>query len=141
MKSKFARPKHIPVPAWWIKGSDIPELVDPEFYDTYYSPEEVEDMRYLESIEYTPEQMEQFKKEKERLDKELHGADVYSVDKDGNKTLIMKWWKRVAKKSISLRLHEEDIQWIKIIAEKEGLPYQTFISSLLHKVATGQIQV
>ena len=47
-------------------------------------------MRYLESIEYTPEQMEQFKKEKERLDKELHGADVYSVDKDGNKTLIMK---------------------------------------------------
>ena len=51
------------------------------------------------------------------------------------------WWAKRAKKAISLRVNEEDVLAIKKIAEKEGLPYQTFISSILHKVATEQIKI
>ncbi|MGZ5884462.1 MAG: CopG family antitoxin [Burkholderiaceae bacterium] len=37
------------------------------------------------------------------------------------------------RKSINLRLLENDLQRIKTEAIKEGIPYQTLISSILHK--------
>lgn len=37
------------------------------------------------------------------------------------------------KKVITLRLNENDLEEIRSIAESEGIPYQTFISSILHK--------
>ena len=42
------------------------------------------------------------------------------------------------KKNISLRVNLQDLEQIKLKAEKEGIPYQTFISSLLHKFVTDQ---
>jgi len=45
------------------------------------------------------------------------------------------------KKSINLRVYENDIQSIKSMALKKGLPYQTFLSSIIHQVATNQIKV
>ena len=42
------------------------------------------------------------------------------------------------KKNISLRVNVQDLEQIKLKAEKEGIPYQTFISSLLHKFVTDQ---
>lgn len=36
-------------------------------------------------------------------------------------------------KSINIRLAEDDLQLARELAEREGLPYQTFIKSLLHK--------
>lgn len=51
------------------------------------------------------------------------------------------WVKKRPKKAISLRVNEEDILEIKKIAEKEGIPYQTLISSILHKVATKQLKI
>jgi len=77
-----------------------------------YDSEELKIMKDLEDWMYKSVSPEELKKYKQKL----RWAGVYSVDKDGNKTLILKWWKRVAKKSISPRLHEEDIQWIKRIA-------------------------
>jgi predicted DNA binding CopG/RHH family protein len=33
-----------------------------------------------------------------------------------------------------------DIDWIKKVAENEGIPYQTLITSVVHKIATWQIK-
>ena len=41
--------------------------------------------------------------------------------------------------AISLRLSEFDLELLKKRAESEGLPYQTLISSVLHKYVTDQL--
>ncbi len=43
------------------------------------------------------------------------------------------------KKSISLRLKKYDLEKLKERAHQEGIPYQTLISSLLHKFVTDQL--
>ena len=48
--------------------------------------------------------------------------------------------KRKKKKSYNIRLFENDVETIKSLALKEGLSYQTFISSMVHKIATGQLK-
>jgi predicted DNA binding CopG/RHH family protein len=49
--------------------------------------------------------------------------------------------KNTKKKSISLRIIENDIEKIKAIAMQKGLPYQTFLSSIVHQIATKEIKV
>jgi predicted DNA binding CopG/RHH family protein len=44
------------------------------------------------------------------------------------------------KKVITIRVNDNDITTIKVIALKQGLPYQTLISSVLHKYADNQLQ-
>ena len=43
------------------------------------------------------------------------------------------------KKSISLRLRSNDLEQLKLIADTEGLPYQTLLSSIVHKFVTDQL--
>ena len=43
------------------------------------------------------------------------------------------------KKAINLRLLEHDLQSIKTEAIREGIPYQTLISSILHKYVKGNL--
>ena len=43
------------------------------------------------------------------------------------------------KKSISLRLKSNDIDQLKRKADIEGLPYQTLLSSIVHKFVTDQL--
>ena len=43
------------------------------------------------------------------------------------------------KKSISLRLRKYDLEKLKERARQEGIPYQTLISSLIHKFITDQL--
>jgi predicted DNA binding CopG/RHH family protein len=40
-------------------------------------------------------------------------------------------------KQINIRISEYDLQGLKEVAAYEGLPYQTLISSLLHKFVSG----
>jgi predicted DNA binding CopG/RHH family protein len=40
---------------------------------------------------------------------------------------------------ITIRLTKQDLQALKYHAAKEGLPYHTLISSVLHKYVTGQL--
>jgi len=42
------------------------------------------------------------------------------------------------KKSISLRLRKYDLDKLKERAEQEGIPYQTLLSSIIHKFITDQ---
>jgi predicted DNA binding CopG/RHH family protein len=44
-----------------------------------------------------------------------------------------------AKKSISLRLKANDLELLKHRAESEGLPYQTLLSSIVHKFVSDQL--
>ncbi len=59
------------------------------------------------------------KKEKNKIDKIIQKAKV--------------------KRSINLRLNSRDINKLKNLAAREGLPYQTLISSILHKYVTKQL--
>lgn len=43
------------------------------------------------------------------------------------------------KRNISLRVNRQDLDQLKLKAEKEGIPYQTLISSILHKFVTDQL--
>jgi predicted DNA binding CopG/RHH family protein len=43
------------------------------------------------------------------------------------------------RKAINLRLLESDLELIKTEAIKDGIPYQTLISSIIHKYVNGNI--
>ena len=44
-----------------------------------------------------------------------------------------------AKKSISLRIKANDLELLKHRADSEGLPYQTLLSSIIHKFVSDQL--
>ena len=43
-------------------------------------------------------------------------------------------------KRVNIRLSEKDLEDLRVIAVENGIPYQTLISSVLHKFATGQLR-
>lgn len=43
-------------------------------------------------------------------------------------------------KNINIRISENDLDSIKFIAAREGLPYQTLLGSLIHKYAAGYLK-
>jgi len=45
------------------------------------------------------------------------------------------------KKTYTMKLIENDVEKIKGMALEKGLPYQTFIASLIHQIASKQIEV
>lgn len=54
-------------------------------------------------------------------------------------------WKAIveasrARKAISLRLPTRDVELIKSIARRRGIPYQTLIGSVLHQFANGALR-
>jgi len=44
------------------------------------------------------------------------------------------------RKAISIRLLESDITRVKAMALNEGMPYQTYLSHIIHKLTTGRLQ-
>lgn len=44
-----------------------------------------------------------------------------------------------ARKPVTLRLQERDIERLKSIANRKGMPYQTLVSSVLHQFANGDL--
>ena len=61
---------------------------------------------------------------------------ISSEDKQKISSIIKK---AKEKKSVSLRLNAQDLTLIKQKAEREGIPYQTLISSILHKYINDQL--
>ncbi len=80
--------------------------------------EEMDLMASLETNEWQPVQDFEVKK------KELQAAARNTLKKD---------------KRINLRLTNKDYQQIQIKAIEEGIPYQTLISSLVHKYLNGSL--
>jgi len=48
--------------------------------------------------------------------------------------------KKIKDKRITIRIYSEDLVKIKELAREDGLPYQTYLTSLLHKIMTGKIK-
>jgi predicted DNA binding CopG/RHH family protein len=44
------------------------------------------------------------------------------------------------KKPITVRVQQMDLVRLKLLAGKQGIPYQTLVSSILHRYATGQLK-
>ena len=67
----------------------------------------------------------------QKIENEAHLYKPVSIDKSkAIKSLLLKGGK---KKVVTLRLNNNDLEQIKVIADDEGIPYQTLISSILHK--------
>ena len=87
-----------------------------------------------------------YTKEEIELFKSIENQEFESMGKKELKEQKRNWQtvaentieKMTRKKPFNIRLFESDIDKIKALALSEGMPYQTFITSLLHKVATGK---
>ncbi len=103
-----------------IKGSEIPHLVDQQFAHYEFTPEEVAEMEAMDVLASLPPEREQF------LKHQLQSAVKIE---------------RAKKKAVNIRLFEADIVRFKQMAQNEGIPYQTLIASVLHKVANKTVSV
>ena len=54
--------------------------------------------------------------------------EMHAMQKNASYTITKK-------KAINIRLLESDVKKIKVLAISEGIPYQTLISSIVHKYA------
>ncbi len=94
--------------------------------------------------------MENYKlsKEEKEILKSFENSEInHGTNKNDNfmkeKQIAMQAAESFTKKSerINIRLTPYDLDHIKRIAAKEGMPYQTLISSILHKYAAGYLRV
>ncbi|MCP4460543.1 MAG: antitoxin [Cytophagales bacterium] len=69
---------------------------------------------------------------------EWNSVDGVESEKDRLKILAKSTLQK--NKRINIRLSESDLNRIRIKALEEGIPYQTFISSILHKFVTGRLE-
>ncbi len=80
--------------------------------------------------------------EKEDI-KRWENIDILSIenDKDNIKNLksAAKEYIKSNETKINMRISKDELEKIKQRAQKEGLKYQTFIKSVLHKYITGQL--
>lgn len=83
------------------------------------TPEEAEIIEYVE--ENTPQSVPNLQEEIERY-RSLASQQM------------------TKKKAISIRLLEADLEGIKARAIREGVPYQTLISSIIHKYLVGDLK-
>ena len=83
---------------------------------------DAEELQILEDLERGElESIQDFKREKRSLEK----AATKSLQKD---------------KRINIRISSRDLDTIRKQAAREGMPYQTLISSTLHKLASGRLK-
>lgn len=81
------------------------------------------------------------KKEKEIL-KDFEAGKLKKVSSVEKKaTLYQEYAKQSLNKTrnINIRLSHADLQRIKSLAAEKGMPYQTLISSLLHRYSSGRV--
>ena len=73
----------------------------------------------------------------------LDDIDLSKIENDkSNSMMLQKSAKEFVKKEetkMNIRISSNELEKIKAQAEQEGLKYQTFIKSILHKYITGQL--
>jgi len=81
------------------------------------------------------------KEEKDILDSYERGEWVTVDDIEKEKKRYAEYARSTLKKDkrINIRISQKDLESIQNIAIEEGIPYQTLISSLIHKYVTGKI--
>ncbi len=73
--------------------------------------------------------------EKEILDR--HEAGTMEQGEVSESLIVAAQQTMKKNKNINIRISENDLESIKLLAVREGLPYQTLIGSLIHKYASG----
>jgi len=68
---------------------------------------------------------------------EWNSVDNLEEEISSHKTIANNTLKK--DKRVNLRMTAKDLEAIKIYAVEEGLPYQTLMSSVLHKFITGRL--
>ncbi|HBM16323.1 MAG TPA: antitoxin [Lentisphaeria bacterium] len=78
------------------------------------------------------------KEEKELIDSIENNKDWKLADnQEGLKKLMMNAASKQKKSNkITINIDVRDLEKVKIIAAKEGLPYQTYIRSMIHKLVS-----
>lgn len=89
--------------------------------------------------------MNDFTKKYELDDEELEILEAYEAGKLEGEPVsdnLVRAAKATLKKNktITIRIAENDLAAIKLLAAKEGMPYQTLIGSLIHKYALGYLE-
>ena len=79
----------------------------------------------------------------EELMEALESKDIQSVENvkeeiEKHQTYARNTLKK--DKRVNIRISSKDLEEIQVTAIKQGLPYQTFMSSVLHKYITGQLK-
>ena len=69
----------------------------------------------------------------------MSGNLLKNFDQEGKKALEAAWNTLKKDKRINLRLSQKDYHQIQIKAIEEGIPYQTLISSIVHKYLNGSL--
>jgi predicted DNA binding CopG/RHH family protein len=88
----------------------------------------------MNNATYTPEELELLDfVENEKPD------SVPRVSEEIQRLRISVKEKTSKRKPINLRLLEDDLERIKAEAIKEGIPYQTLISSIIHRYVSGNL--
>ena len=65
----------------------------------------------------------------------------FSEIEDSLKKAATNTIKKLSKrKAINIRLLESDIERLKAMALNEGMPYQTYITHMIHKLTTGRLK-
>ena len=79
------------------------------------------------------------KEEKELLDSFKKGEWKSDKDLSKRKTELKEYARATTRKDkrVNIRISERDLKELQRIALREGLPYQTLISSILHKYVNG----
>ncbi len=81
--------------------------------------------------------------EEKEIMESLNGMDLSQIKTDEeNSKLLQETAKAFVKKEetkMNIRISSKELEKIKERAEQEGLKYQTFIKSILHKYITGQL--
>lgn len=83
-------------------------------------------------------------KEELELSRSLDRGEWESVanieeEKEKVKNAADNYFRKTKEKRICIRVFSNDLEKIRTIAKEEGLPYQTLVTSVLHKYATGRL--
>jgi predicted DNA binding CopG/RHH family protein len=81
--------------------------------------------------------------EERELINSLNGIDFNQIENDSKNTKVLqesaKEFIKKQETKINIRISSSELDKIKEIATREGLKYQTFVKSILHKYITGQL--
>ena len=69
---------------------------------------------------------------------EFHSSEDAMEERQYAEAAAKNYMKRQSR--INIRLSEADLNMVKRLAVQEGLPYQTFIASVIHKLVSGQLR-
>ncbi len=93
-------------------------------------------MKYPEEKEFT-----YFDDEEKELIKGIESVaeSIQPLQKTEQEKIIKRFKNASERKSITLRIDQNDLEALRLLSEREGMPYQTLLGSIVHKYVTGKL--